>query len=73
MTVGELRKRLEGVDPKTTVAIRRETHEGEEYFDIGDVSVSTGTPMRNEHTHKAGFRFESTGPVTWLLISIEET
>lgn len=72
MTAGELRKRLEGVEPKTTVAIYRQTHEGAEFFDVTDVSMSTGTPMRNEHTHKADFRFESTGPVTWMLISIEE-
>jgi hypothetical protein len=72
MTVGELRKRLEGIDPKTDVALYRETHEGTEFFGITDVSLSTGTPLRNEHTHKAGFRFESTGPATWLLISFEE-
>ena len=72
MTVGELRKRLEGIDSKTNIAIYRETHEGAEFFDVADVSLSTGTPLRNEHTHKAGFRFESTGPATWLLISFEE-
>jgi hypothetical protein len=72
MTVGELRNRLEGIDPKTDVAVYRETHEGTEFFDITDVSLSTGTPVRNEHTHKAGFRFESTGLATWLLISFEE-
>jgi hypothetical protein len=72
MTVGELRKKLEGINPKTNIAIYRETHEGTEFFDIGDATLSKGTPVRNEHTHKAGFRFESNGPVTWLLISFEE-
>jgi hypothetical protein len=72
MTVGDLRKHLEGIDPKTNVALYRETHEGTEFFDITHVGLSTGTPMRNEHTHKAGFRFESTGPASWLLISFEE-
>ncbi len=72
MTVGELRKRLEGIDPKTNVAVYRETDAGTEFFDITHVGLSTGTPVRNEHTHKAGFRFESTGRATWLLISFEE-
>jgi len=72
MTVGELKKKLEGIDPKTSVALFRETRDGAEFFDITDVSLSTGTPVRNEHTHKAGFRFESTGPATWVLISFEE-
>lgn len=72
MTVGELRKHLEGIDPKTNVALYRETHEGTEFFDVTHIGLSTGTPMRNEHTGKAGFRFESTGPATWLLISFEE-
>jgi hypothetical protein len=72
MTVGELRKQLEGIDPKTNVALYRETDEGTEFFDVTDVSLSTGTTLRNEHTaYKAGFRFESTGLEKWLLISFE--
>lgn len=74
MTVGELRKTIEGLDPKMTVAAYFESdgNRETEFFDIADVSVGTGTPMRNEHTRKAGFRFESNGPAKWLLIRVEE-
>ncbi len=43
-----------------------------EFFDIADVSVGTGTPVRNERTHKAGFCFEHNGPAKWPLIQVEE-
>jgi hypothetical protein len=72
MTVGELRKKLEGIDPKTSAVIYRETDAGTEFFEISDVNPSAGTPIRNEDTGKAGFRFESAGPATWLFISIED-
>ena len=73
MTVGELLKAIEGLDPKMTVAAYfeddgdRET----EFFEVADVSVGTGTPLRNEKTRKAGFRFEHDGPAKWLLIRVE--
>ena len=72
MTAGELRKRLEGVDPKINVVLYREYGVGTEFYEITDVSLIKGTPLRNEHTHKAAYRFEDTGPATWSLISFEE-
>jgi hypothetical protein len=74
MTVGELRKTIEGLDPKMPVAAYFESdgNRETEFFDLADVSVGTGTPVRSESTHKAGFRFENTGPAKWLLIRVEE-
>ena len=50
----------------------RETDEGTKFFDKTDVSLHTGTPVRNEQTCKAGFRFEDSGLATWLFIIIDE-
>lgn len=71
MTVGELRKQLEGLDPKINVGIFRETHNGAEFFDITYVTVMTGTASRNEHTYKASFTAEPGGE-KWVLISFED-
>ena len=73
MTVGELRKTIEGLDPKMTIAAYFES-DGErdsEFFDIADVSVGTGTPKRDEKTHRAGFQFQNDGPAKWLFIRVE--
>ena len=62
MTVGELRKKLEGLDQKINVACYREDEEGTRFFDITDVSVHTGTAVRNAQTGKPGLRFSPDGP-----------
>lgn len=74
MTVGDLLKTIEGLDPKMPVAAYFESdgNRETEFFDIAEASVGTGTPVRNERTHKAGFRFEHNGPAKWLLIRVEE-
>jgi hypothetical protein len=70
MDVAELRKALEGVDPKAQVVVTRET-ETLEFFEVTDASLRTGTPMRTM-AGRAGFRFENEGHAAWLFISIEE-
>jgi hypothetical protein len=70
MNVGELRKALEGVDPKAQVVVCRET-ETLEFFEVTEASLRTGTPMRTAD-HRAGFRFEKEGTAVWFFISIEE-
>lgn len=72
MTVEELRKKLERLEPKTEVVVYRETDDGTEFFGISDVSLHRGTPRRDEQTHKAGFTFANDGPSVWLFISIDE-
>ncbi len=70
MNVAELRKALEGVDPKAQVVVSRET-ETMEFFEVTDASLRTGTPMRTS-TGRAGFRFEKEGTAAWFFISVEE-
>jgi hypothetical protein len=62
MTVGELRAKLEGLDPKTQISVIRETDAGMEFFEVGDVAVHTGTPSRHQDTRKALFTFDGCGP-----------
>jgi hypothetical protein len=71
VTVAELKKKIEALDPKTHIVVYRETESGTEFFEISDASLSTGTPRRFE-SGKVGFTFDPKGPATWLLISIEE-
>jgi hypothetical protein len=71
MTVGELRKKLDGLDPKMNVAAYREDEAGTHFFDVTEVSVHPGTPVRDERTGKAGLRFSHDGPARWLLITFE--
>jgi hypothetical protein len=72
MTVGELRKRLQGMDPKTHVVVYREDRETDpmELFEVIDASLSTGSPTRVDPSGRTGFAFERNGSATWLFISI---
>lgn len=71
VTVGELRKKLESLDPKAHVVVYAETETGMDMYEVSDVSMGKGTPRRHENG-KAGFSFDRTGPIEWLFISIEE-
>lgn len=73
MTVGELGEKIKGLDPKTTVVAYVDRDGEIEFFEIADVNLSKGTPQRNEHTRKAGFRFHPDGPAEWLFIQVETT
>ena len=73
MTVKELRKKVEGLDPNTQVGVYRETEGKTEFYDVTDVALQNGNPIRNEESRKAGFTFDNKGPATWLFISIEES
>jgi hypothetical protein len=72
MNVGELQQKLVGLDPSMNLAVYRESEAGTEFFEVSDVSPSQGRPIRHEATRKAGFKFDGTGPATWLFISIDE-
>jgi hypothetical protein len=71
VTVGELRKKLEGLDPKAHVVVYTEAEAGKHMYEVSDVSMSKGTPRRHENG-KAGFSFDQASAIEWLFISIEE-
>src|SRR5580658_10429652 len=66
MTVGELKKKLDGLDPDTWIVAYRET-DTLELFDIADASPHRGTAQRYENG-KLGFASGGTGPNTWLFL-----
>jgi hypothetical protein len=72
MRVGELRKPIQGMRPKTHVVVYREDRKTDqmELFDAIDASLSTGNPTRVELSGRRGLAFERNGPATWLFISI---
>jgi hypothetical protein len=70
MTVEELRKKLEGIDPKMPVVIVRETEGDSEWYEVSDVSSQRGTPSRDD-SGRVGFTY-GPGPETWLFIVAEE-
>ena len=71
MTVGDLKKKLEGIAPKTRIVISRETNASLDFFEVGDVSIGVGTPSRDDDG-KPRFKFEKDGPARWLFIAAEE-
>ena len=71
MTVGELAKSLEGLDPKTYVVVIHEKDGNSEYLDIDHIVPGVGTPSRNR-AGKPGFKFEKDGPAKWLFITAVE-
>jgi len=71
MTVEELRRKLEGIDPKTQIVLARETYASLDFFEVGDVSIGVGTPSRDAKG-KPRFTFEKDGPAHWLFIYAEE-
>jgi hypothetical protein len=70
MTVGELRKKLEGIDPQTKVVVHWEIDDASTYFDVSDLSLRNGTPSRVQGI--AGFTFGRDGSPAWLFIDVEE-
>ena len=71
MTVGELRKKLEDIDPKMPVIVVRETEGDSQWYEVSDVSPQRGVPSRDEG--RVGFTYgPGPGTETWLFISIEE-
>ena len=55
MTVGELRKKLEGIDPQTKVVVHWEIDDASTYFDVSDLSLLKGSFSRIDGI--AGFTF----------------
>jgi len=70
MTVGELRKKLEGIDPQIKVVVHWEIDDASTYFDLSDVSLRNATPSRVQGV--AGFTFDRDGSPAWLFIDVEE-
>jgi hypothetical protein len=69
MTVGKLRKKLEGIDPETKVVVQWEIDSESTYFDVANVSFRKGTLSRFEGI--AGFTFGGDGS-PWLFIEVAE-
>jgi hypothetical protein len=75
MTVHELRYRLSQLEGSAQVAVLWEeyseskTHIETRLFEIDHVSMSRGTPSRDEEG-RGGFTFDGTGPASWLFISV---
>lgn len=73
LTVAELRKTLDGLDPKIeVVAYTEDNDHGTHFFEITEASVHAGTPRRDERTGKVGLTFTHDGPAKWLLLTFEE-
>ena len=72
MTVGELQKHLEGIDPQTHVIVNHGKDEGMTLFEIHHVELVIGNSSRDPNTRKAGFTFDRSGPAEWLFVTIEE-
>jgi hypothetical protein len=70
MTVGELRKKLEGIDPQIKVVVEWEIDSEATYFDALDASLRKGTPSRVDGI--AGFTFGGDGSRRWLFIDVAE-
>jgi hypothetical protein len=70
MTVGELREKLEGIDPKIKVLVNREQNHDSNFYDIGDASLSKGAASRFDG--KIRIMFDADGPDRLFLISTEE-
>jgi hypothetical protein len=72
MTVGELKDKLDRLNPKTHVVVNHETDGEMELYEVVDVSPAKGRPRRSENTRVAEFEFDDYGPVTWLFIATEK-
>jgi hypothetical protein len=69
MSVRELREKLSRFDEGTQVVVYAEEEPKGQFFEINDISIETGTPMRAEGGN-AAFRFEKGGPASWVFISV---
>jgi hypothetical protein len=70
MTVGELRKKLEGIAPQTKVVVQWEIDREFTYFDVSDVSLRKGAPSRVNGI--VGFTVGGDGSAAWLFIDVTE-
>ena len=68
ITVGELLKKLEGVDPELYVFVDQES-KGTVLTEIDDIAVASGHTIRYPNTGKHGLKFDHTGPVKYLILS----
>jgi hypothetical protein len=71
MTVAELAKKLEGLDPKMYVAVIHERDGESDFLDVDHVAPGVGTSFRND-AGKPGFRFDKDGLVKGLFITAVE-
>lgn len=67
MTVGELRKKLESLDPGNFVFLDLE-HDGKVLTEVEDVTPASGHLIKYPNTAKHGLKFDHTGPIRYLLI-----
>jgi hypothetical protein len=71
MTVGELLKKLEGVDPELFVFVDKE-HNGAVLTEIDDITIASGHPIRYQNSGKHGLKFDHVGPVKYLLLWLKK-
>lgn len=67
MTVGELRKKLESIDPENFVFLDVD-HDGKVLTEIEDVTPASGKLIKYPNTERHGLAFDHEGPITYLLI-----
>ena len=68
MTVKELRDKLTRLNDKSKVVVYWENGKPHQFFEIDDVSLTKGTPIRDDKG-RARFKFGD-GPANWLFIGI---
>lgn len=71
MTVDELRNLLSSSEGKTQIVVSCDDSKEVKYFEVGEVSLQKGSPMRDEDG-QPHFEAKSTGSVTWLVINVTE-
>ncbi|MFY9803883.1 MAG: hypothetical protein WA211_10110 [Candidatus Acidiferrales bacterium] len=69
MTVKELREKLVQFPDQTTVVVYWEDEGQQNFFGVEDLSMPRGTGMRDAHG-KPGFKFDESGPATWVFINV---
>jgi hypothetical protein len=70
MTVGELRKKIKGIDSEVPVAVLLNDGSESAWYEISALSLEKGTPSIVDG--KSGFIFDDKGTATWLFIDVTE-
>jgi hypothetical protein len=70
MTVGELRKRIKGMDADVPVVVLLNDGSESAWYEITALSLEKGAPSIVDG--KSGFVFDEKGTTTWLFIDVTE-
>ena len=69
MKIKELREQLANLSDDTPIVVYWEDGAKQHFFDIGDVSLTKGTPRRDKQG-RPGFTFDRKGSAAWAFINI---